>query len=227
MKRLHALVATALLAAAPLASANLLTNGSFESGATEPPAVGQSFGQTIPSGVALPGWTILYNSVDRVVNTYWQASDGDYSLDLNGTGAVGSAMCLTGCWSAISQTFATVAGASYLLSFDLSGNPDGPPTTKSLFVNVVSGAGGGGSWFDVFDTTGISKAAMGWTTINHAFTAMADLTTLQFFSLTDSSSQFGPVIDNVAVVPEPGTYAMLLAGLGLLGFMARRRMSSR
>lgn len=28
---------------------------------------------------------------------------------------------------------------------------------------------------------------------------------------------------NVSVVPEPGTYAMLLAGLGMLGFMARRR----
>ncbi len=29
--------------------------------------------------------------------------------------------------------------------------------------------------------------------------------------------------DQVAVVPEPETYAMLLAGLGLVGFMARRR----
>jgi hypothetical protein len=27
----------------------------------------------------------------------------------------------------------------------------------------------------------------------------------------------------VAAVPEPETYAMLLAGLGLLGFIARRR----
>jgi hypothetical protein len=34
---------------------------------------------------------------------------------------------------------------------------------------------------------------------------------------------FASVNESVAAVPEPETYAMLLAGLGLLGFMARRR----
>ncbi len=34
------------------------------------------------------------------------------------------------------------------------------------------------------------------------------------------------VIEYSAPVPEPETYAMLLAGLGLLGFMARRRKES-
>ncbi|MEG1329583.1 MAG: FxDxF family PEP-CTERM protein, partial [Janthinobacterium sp.] len=36
----------------------------------------------------------------------------------------------------------------------------------------------------------------------------------------------GAVIDNVSVmaaVPEPETYAMLLAGLGLMGFLRRRK----
>jgi hypothetical protein len=39
-------------------------------------------------------------------------------------------------------------------------------------------------------------------------------------------SPLWPTADNVVLasaVPEPGTYAMMLAGLGVLGFMARRR----
>jgi hypothetical protein len=31
---------------------------------------------------------------------------------------------------------------------------------------------------------------------------------------------------NVAAVPEPSTYALMLAGLGLVGFVARRRKKS-
>lgn len=33
----------------------------------------------------------------------------------------------------------------------------------------------------------------------------------------------GSVNFTVAAIPEPETYAMMLAGLGLMGFMARRR----
>jgi hypothetical protein len=40
----------------------------------------------------------------------------------------------------------------------------------------------------------------------------------------NNSSTFGA--GTVAVVPEPETYAMMLAGLGALGFMARRRKQS-
>ena len=41
-----------------------------------------------------------------------------------------------------------------------------------------------------------------------------------------STGIYGLVEVNMAPVPEPETYAMLLAGLGLMGFMARRRKLS-
>ena len=36
----------------------------------------------------------------------------------------------------------------------------------------------------------------------------------------------GPAFSAISAIPEPETYAMLLAGLGLVGFMARRRKDS-
>ncbi|MGA7749025.1 MAG: PEP-CTERM sorting domain-containing protein [Gallionella sp.] len=46
----------------------------------------------------------------------------------------------------------------------------------------------------------------------------------QSISFNPGTVQFA-VTGNVSAVPEPETYAMLLAGLGLIGFMAYRRKS--
>jgi hypothetical protein len=45
----------------------------------------------------------------------------------------------------------------------------------------------------------------------------------RFIAINETS---GGVDFNLSPVPEPETYAMLLAGLGLMGFMTRRRKSS-
>lgn len=41
--------------------------------------------------------------------------------------------------------------------------------------------------------------------------------------VNDYNVTSGLLIDNVAVVPEPETYAMLLAGLGLMAVASRRQ----
>jgi hypothetical protein len=43
------------------------------------------------------------------------------------------------------------------------------------------------------------------------------------FNLYTNGSKQDYLVASVTAVPEPETYAMMLAGLGLLGFTARRR----
>lgn len=43
------------------------------------------------------------------------------------------------------------------------------------------------------------------------------------FATGSMGGSYGGVLQSVTAVPEPETYAMMLAGLGALGFLARRR----
>ena len=60
------------------------------------------------------------------------------------------------------------------------------------------------------------------------FVSNTGLLSARLTSVQPSTGFLWPSADNLVlatVVPEPGTYAMMLAGLGVLGFMARRRRS--
>lgn len=59
--------------------------------------------------------------------------------------------------------------------------------------------------------------------VNFTPTAGATMITSLVFS-SQNTNAFE--ISNVTAVPEPGTYAMLLAGLGALGFVAKRRKAA-
>jgi hypothetical protein len=45
--------------------------------------------------------------------------------------------------------------------------------------------------------------------------------------MSNAAGSFGGAISMAAPVPEPETYGMMLGGLGLLGFMARRRKAKQ
>ncbi len=188
----------------PLAhSAELITNGGFES---------SSFSgnyQTINAGPGLAGWSIDSGSVD-LINTYWAPASGNYSLDLNGNSA-----------ATISQAFATVQGQTYNVSFDMAGNTDGGGNIKTITAGVT------GSNTFTFDAAGKSHGSMGWDSRAFSFVATSALSTL-YFSGSPANTYYGAALDNISVtaaVPEPETYGMLLAGMGLFGFLARRRNS--
>jgi len=196
------LACTALGAVSPAAQAatELITNGGFESPVN---AFAGGF-TTYTSG--LDGWTINYGSVD-LINTYWAPVAGSYSLDLNGSEA-----------GAISQSFATEIGKTYNVSFSMAGNTDGGGnkliTASVTAPNVFS-----------FDIAGKSAANMGWVTQTFSFVATGTSSTLTFVG-DPGNTFYGAALDQVSVmqaVPEPEAYAMLLAGLGMMAYLARRR----
>jgi len=191
---------TALSAVAVHASPSLITNGGFESSTFTGGFATYGAGST-----ALTGWTIGGAGVD-LINSLWQPAAGSYSLDLSGPNS-----------GTISQTFSTVVGQLYHVSFDMAGNPVGPDKSKMLMVSLS------GTPFYTFDSTGKTLTNMGWTTKGFDFIAAGTSSTLAFASL--NASAYGPALDNISVsaVPEPETYAMLLAGRGRIGSITRGR----
>jgi choice-of-anchor C domain-containing protein len=189
------------------ANTNLITNGSFELGSSPP------FGDwktEVVGSTNITGWLVNSGDVDWEFS-YWQPSDGQRSLDMNGN-MPGS----------IQQAIQTTPGTSYQIDFDLAGNPD-YGTTKTIRVTA-------GNYIEdySFDSASYSLTNMGWVKQTMFFIASDNETTIEFKSTTDiGTGVYGPALDNVSVValpvPEADTWAMLLAGLGLVGFMACRR----
>lgn len=193
-------------------NAATIINGSFEQG-TNP---GATFSTLAAGSNAITGWTVGGFGVDYI-GDYWQASDGDRSIDLSALNA-----------GSVSQMINTVVGQMYTVSFDLSGNPDYGPATKTAVVSI-SGALPGIFSYVVGPQN--SRDNMNWQTFDYQFTAF-DTTSWLTFASADFSP-VGPALDNVSIleggggigsaVPEPANWALLLAGFAMVGVASRRR----
>jgi choice-of-anchor C domain-containing protein len=201
----------AILAFCPERSfAGLIVNGSFEEG-TDPGA----FTDEPVGSTNITGWSVINNSVDYT-GTQWPAADGLRSIDLNGT-ELGNP-------GGVAQTFTTIIGDTYLVSFAMAGNP-GFGNGDGIKTLSVSADGQSGTFS--FDTTGHNLQNLGWVTDTWSFTATGTSTTLAFNSLTENTN-FGPTLDNVIVtamssVPEPSSAIMLSLAFASLNVMAVRR----
>ena len=164
---------------APTCAGNLLINGSFEENFEN--GIGES--SLDKDSLSITGWKVINGQIDYL-DSYWVASHGTRSLDLDGTPGVGG----------IEQTFETMAGTIYTVSFDLAGNIDFPGE-KFLKVSI-----GDTSREYVFDSTGHSSSNLGWENKSFTFTAISSSSTIKFESQsTDPSSSYGPAIDNVCI----------------------------
>lgn len=154
------------------------------------------------------GWTVSDGTVDIIGPTGgWDLIPGHgYYIDLDGS---------TGKAGLFANSIAVTAGQSYTLSFSLAGNQRASYGTGGDSVTVNFGT----------SSQVISRAETdGFQTFSLSYTALAD-GNAAFSFRNAGGDNIGALLDNVVVtsVPEPTTYAMLLAGLGLMGAVARRR----
>lgn len=180
-----------LAVSAPVAAAPF-QNGSFEVGGVTPC---NTF--NIPAGSTLiTGWTVTVGNIDWLGSPTplacgWQPSNGVASLDLVGSGAGGI--------GGVSQTFDTVPGTTYVVTFDLAGNYGAPPVIKPLAVTI-----NGVTTNFTFDTTGRGLFAMGWMTQTIQFVAAGSSSTIDFVSDVSGSGgtlNAGAALDNVQILP--------------------------
>ncbi|MGO4754919.1 choice-of-anchor C family protein [Streptomyces sp. 2MCAF27] len=173
------------LAAAPAAPATA-TVSRFDDGSFEYPTAPANAFSTLSSGQSIGPWKVTSGAVDLIGAGFWQAAEGNQSVDLNAVQP-----------GAVAQTFSTQAGRKYTVRYSLAANPEGGPAVKTGRVLID-----GQNFQDFsFNSTGTSRTNMGYVTREVTFVANNNTTTLGFASTVGGA--YGPVIDDVRVETCP------------------------
>ena len=77
----------------------------------------------------------------------------------------------------------------------MAGNPEGPPSVKSMAVATA-----GQVRQFTFDVTGKTIYRMGWEVRSFNFTAADSVTTIEFYSQDPAIGIYGPALDDVSVM---------------------------
>ena len=182
------------------------TNGCFGSGCT--PETTNS-----PASDILAGSGLTYNN-----STFNVVSAGGFAgLGSQGQSTPAANVNNLGSWILTGAPF-LYTGNSFTLRVSFTAPPGTTPTsalfTSTLTGNVVSTDNGG--LFIDFDNTPRS-----FTFTGGIFNLVVNDVSLTPMATPSPVASTGFI--NVTSVPEPETYALFLAGLGAVGFMARRR----
>ncbi|MFF0076133.1 DUF642 domain-containing protein [Streptomyces sp. NPDC005494] len=138
---------------------------------------------TVPGGQTAGPWAVGGDSVDVTSDRLWDAAEGSQSLDLNGTTS-----------GSVSQVIPTLPLTSYVVSFELAGNPAWAPALKTGELRVD------GTLVKTFsfDVTGRQFRDMGYTRQTAVFTNLLKGSVTLTFTST-SPGPGGPVVDDVKV----------------------------
>jgi hypothetical protein len=182
------------------------TNGCFGTGCT--PETTQA-----PASDILTGSGLTYNNSTFSVTS----AGGVAGLGSTGMATPGGNVDNLGSWL-LNGTAFNYTGNSFTLRVSFTAPPGTTPSsalfTSTLTGNVISTDNGG--LFIDFDNT-----PRAFTFTGGSFNLIVNDVSLTPGATPVASTGF----INVTTVPEPETYALFLAGLGAVGFMARRRKS--
>jgi hypothetical protein len=238
---LSSLFAVAALAAGA-AHASLITNGNFES--TTNGGNKQLASSAVTSGeyTSLTGWTSAqignsgYGGYNFVLDSS-KITQGTSKIPLasyNSTASHGNVFASDAVYGpgALTQLITGLTvGAAYQLTFDYAVGQQagfgGSNTNNYWLVGFGKTIDGSMDFASTAPMTIAQGGFSGWQTATMTFTATS---TSEFLGFLASGGTTGAppfmLLDNVAMsakVPEPATLSLMLGGIGLIGFMARRR----
>ena len=196
------------------ASAAQFANGSFEL-----PGMNTSFQDITAPNLAPTGW-VAGGTLGNAALFYEKSGafgvipqDGSYVVGFGGNGGTGATL---------SQTFDTVAGDTYTVDFFTAAQQLGSGP-QSYLLEALNGASLIGS------VSGSIPVSTVWVGHSLSFIAGAGSSTIRFTDTSNGGAAAGInwALDNVSVtsvssVPEPETWALMLAGMGLIGALRRR-----
>ena len=197
------------------AHANLVVNGDFESG---------SLGGWISSGAVMAASDSAYIAGAGATGSF---PSGHYVAAFGGGNAAATGL--------ITQSFATVIGQQYALTFDYGkfAAGGGPQVIQATVNNVASGATL--SSLTVTDASGTNALDSVFSSYSQSFIAVGLLTSLSFRDISSVTASTDGFLDNAAVnaigigvnaVPEPATDFLLLMA-GVMALLTSRRARLR